>query len=274
VLVASYDYINIKRELEAFFDVLCFCAYNFSNELAASASDLSRSASFSDEEAYLVLNMLSDSKSKKIFEKILEKRKNRTYMYFDICEGDQYFIPEIISRFSDDEVYVDGGPCTGREIDLFLKLRSCFSKIYAFEPNQQSFRKIKEKYSDDRIVVHQLGLYEENVVLPFFMDGTPSCSRIADVTCDTKVNLVKLDDFIGEKVTFIKMDIEGAEMSALKGAENIIKHCRPKLAICVYHKSNDIVEIPLYVKSLVPEYNILMRHHSAVNNETVMYAYV
>ena len=68
------------------------------------------------------------------------------------------------------------------------------------------------------------------------------------------------------------MDIEGAEMEALKGAESIIKSQKPKLAICVYHKEQDMTEIPIFIKKLVPEYKLFMRHYSNDAGETVLYA--
>jgi hypothetical protein len=70
------------------------------------------------------------------------------------------------------------------------------------------------------------------------------------------------------------MDIEGSEMNALRGAENIIIQHRPKLAICVYHKPADLWEIPLYLKELVSDYKLHLRHHSDFLNETVCYATV
>ena len=75
-----------------------------------------------------------------------------------------------------------------------------------------------------------------------------------------------------EKVTLIKMDIEGAELQSLKGAKRIIQHDKPKLAICIYHKPEDMVEIPLYIKELVPEYKLYIRHHSSNVSDTVLYA--
>ncbi|EOS66974.1 FkbM family methyltransferase [Oscillibacter sp. 1-3] len=74
------------------------------------------------------------------------------------------------------------------------------------------------------------------------------------------------------KVTMIKMDIEGSELEALKGAKKTIQRNKPKLAICIYHKPEDMLEIPLYIKSLVPEYKLYVRHHSNSNVETVLYA--
>ena len=74
------------------------------------------------------------------------------------------------------------------------------------------------------------------------------------------------------RVTFIKMDIEGSELEALKGAQQTIQRDRPKLAICIYHKPEDMTDIPLYIKSLVPEYRLYVRHHSNRCSETVLYA--
>lgn len=77
-----------------------------------------------------------------------------------------------------------------------------------------------------------------------------------------------------EAVSFIKMDIEGAEMEALKGAAELIRRRRPDLAICTYHSISDLFEIPLYIHSLVPEYRLYLRHHTPVFCETVCYAVI
>ncbi len=68
------------------------------------------------------------------------------------------------------------------------------------------------------------------------------------------------------------MDIEGAELNALKGCEKIIKRYQPKLAICIYHRNEDFIEIPKYILSIVPEYKLYMRHHNISGTETVLYA--
>ena len=82
-----------------------------------------------------------------------------------------------------------------------------------------------------------------------------------------------LDGLLGsERVTFIKMDIEGAEVEALKGAKEIIQRDRPKLAISAYHRAEDIVNIPILVKEFVPDYHLYFRHYSNDVNETVLYA--
>ena len=84
--------------------------------------------------------------------------------------------------------------------------------------------------------------------------------------------MTALDVCVSDPVTFIKMDIEGAELEALKGSSKIIKKYMPKLAISLYHKKDDILEIPLYIKELVPEYKLYIRHYSNAGVETVLYA--
>ena len=86
-----------------------------------------------------------------------------------------------------------------------------------------------------------------------------------------KVN--SIDNVCAEdKVTFIKMDIEGSEIEALKGAVNVIKRDKPRLAICIYHKPEHLYEIPFLVKETVPEYKLYIRHHCDNCADTVLYA--
>ena len=63
------------------------------------------------------------------------------------------------------------------------------------------------------------------------------------------------------------MDIEGSEFAALKGCAETIR----KLTICVYHKPEDIFEIPEYILSLNPDYKMWLRHYTNLVNETVLY---
>lgn len=81
-----------------------------------------------------------------------------------------------------------------------------------------------------------------------------------------------MDNLISEKVTFIKMDIEGAEYNALLGCKKIIREQKPKLAICIYHKPEDIIEIPELILSINKEYQFYIRHYSTTWAETILYA--
>jgi len=98
-----------------------------------------------------------------------------------------------------------------------------------------------------------------------------ACSDICE-SGSTVIRTMPIDRVAREKVTFIKMDVEGAELESLMGAHDTILRDRPKLAVCIYHKYEDMVRIPLYIKSLAPDYRLYVRHYSNNASETVLYA--
>jgi hypothetical protein len=78
----------------------------------------------------------------------------------------------------------------------------------------------------------------------------------------------------GEPVTYIKFDVEGAELEALKGAEQTVKKYRPAMGISIYHRERDLIDIPVYIKQLVPEYRLYFRVHKKLAIDTVLYVMV
>ena len=75
-----------------------------------------------------------------------------------------------------------------------------------------------------------------------------------------------------DRVDLIKMDIEGAELPALQGAEATLRQFRPKLAISVYHNLSDFWQIPRYLDSLSLGYKFHLRHFTIHAEETVLFA--
>jgi FkbM family methyltransferase len=216
--------------------------------------------------------ILEDDESRVTISNILKYKMTReNKLLSDIYIPTQYFLSDIF-KMSDAEVFIDGGAYVGDTIKDFLKFtNNKFKAIYSFEPNKYIYNGIKQLYKkNENIHIINKGISNNEISTNFNINGAGSQ---IDENGSDQIKTVSLDKFIKEKVTFIKLDIEGYEMEALEGSKKIILRDKPKLAICIYHKEDDIWKIPLYIKSLVPEYKIYIRHHSNSNLwETVCYA--
>lgn len=201
----------------------------------------------------------------------------RNYVYAGrVTLAEQQYFEDFI-QYEKGEVFIDAGV-----LDLYTSLRfveECKKrhiedyKIYAFEPDERSYDRclsIKKKHPEIDITLVNKGLWSCDTTLHFQTTGGAD-SKIAKEGIG-QIAVVSLDSFIKEKVTFIKMDIEGAELEALKGCQDTIKKYRPKLAISVYHKKEDLIEIPTYIMNLVSDYHFYLRHYSSGFVETVLYA--
>ena len=188
----------------------------------------------------------------------------------------QYLDPEIM-RPRDHEIYVDGGAfdlASSREFADWCGGK--YDAIYAFEPDQENYELCRQKLADDpalgdgRVKLFCAALWDRSEQL-HFRGGHNDGSTVSD-SGEMVVQGMSLDAILqGAPVTFIKLDVEGAELSALKGARETIKKWKPRLAVCIYHKPEDAVELPLYIHGLVPEYKMYIRHYSTCRDETVLY---
>lgn len=168
----------------------------------------------------------------------------------------------------DSDYFVDGGSLDGESTQLFF--RHCPNGYsYVFEPDPVLFertRKALEPYPNTELFPY--GIYDKAAVLRFDRSG----ARVAEEG-GLAVEVRKLDDLLeGRPVTYLKMDIEGSEMAALRGAEQIIRTQRPKLAISVYHRPEDIWEIPNLILDYHPDYKLYLRHYTLEDCDTVLYA--
>lgn len=220
-----------------------------------------------------VYNMLADDYSKKVY---LERMK-RVYLLNDISvivspAREEYF--DEVNVLSDKEVFVDCGGFDGDTSMRFIKeVKGKYEKIVIFEPEESKKEAIKKNLKGENYKFFPYGVWDINTNLYFDARGDVASHISTGIEGDIKIQVVKLDDYVyEEKPTFIKMDIEGAELQALMGTERTIRAYRPKLAVCLYHKPQDLFEIPLYIKSLNKDYNLYIRQYSNSRYETVCYA--
>ncbi len=192
--------------------------------------------------------------------------RNSTSQYFDLLTPDEHETFVDCGCYDASTAFHFAGWCGGKGYD----------KIWCFEPDRDSYQTCKELCSGlAGCKVYPYGISDRAGTAPF-QSGRKEESRIVktdDALTDNVIETIVLDEFLrGERVTFIKMDIEGAELDALRGASQIIKEQKPKLAISVYHRDDDIVAIPKLLTGLRPDYKLYLRHYSLLLNETVLYA--
>ncbi|MBN9424428.1 MAG: hypothetical protein BGO63_02340 [Candidatus Accumulibacter sp. 66-26] len=220
--------------------------------------------------------LFSDARSHQVFDTIVKRAiggGEDINLMPSICEPNQYFVPNLMP-LSDDECYVDIGAYDGDTLRHFTSAsQGKFEKIHAFEIDPDNYRQLAKSASDlpnsDRIHTHNLGIWDTECDINFSEGKSDTTigygKKIAHV--------VPLDSILaGQKVTLIKMDIEGAELHALSGAQNTIRKQNPKLAICVYHHISHLWKIPLYIRELLPDHKLYLRHHTNLEYETVCYA--
>lgn len=147
--------------------------------------------------------------------------------------------------------------------------------IYAFEPSKKSAlhcMQVIGSYPIKNIHLINKGLWNKSDIMFF---GNEDQGFSIDHRGDERIEVTSIDNALqGKKVTFVKMDIEGSEMEALIGASETIKRHKPRIAVCIYHKPMDVLDIPSFLLHLVPEYRFYLRHYSFDMRETVLYAYI
>lgn len=207
-----------------------------------------------------------DINSSKIYNigKILDEMAAK--QYFDLDE----------MNITKNETFVDIGAYDGLTSIRFIeKAENEFDYIYCFEADKQNIEKCRKNLSalSGKVKIIEKAAWSKNEKLFFDNRGTGSSSVITERSGNEYIDAVDIDSVLKDRnVTFIKMDIEGSELEALKGAKNVISIQKPKLAISVYHKPEDILEIPTLLLKLNPDYQFYLRHYSLTDSETILYA--
>lgn len=148
-------------------------------------------------------------------------------------------------------------------------------KILAFEPVLSMISRIEENLSTHKdqvdFQVIPFGCWDTVGTVSFHVNESgmffPSEDGEIETNCTTIDAILK-----GDVADFIKMDIEGSEYRALIGAEQTIRKYKPQLAISIYHKPEDIVQLPELILRYNPSYRLFMRHYTTKSDDTVLYA--
>ena len=207
-----------------------------------------------------VYSLLADKTSKEVYKAVIEFKITGDIDCLKRVHtppGEAY---ENIIKPSGNEIFVDLGAYTGDTVAEFLShTKGAYTHIYACEPNKRNFRKLGESTAlIENITLINAAAWDCDTTL-IFSKGGGRMPHLASEGVETKA--VSVDSILeGKECTYIKYDVEGAELKALEGSTQTIVNFAPKLNVALYHRVGDIFELPLFVNSLCPKYRFYIRH--------------
>ena len=228
-----------------------------------------------------VRNNLADQRSVDVFDLLIKYRtENNEELLEEAYESGhmQYFPEKDIINLTPNEVFVDAGAYNGETSIAFANnVDGKYRKIYAMEPDPVMCKLMRDYIylkGINNISCVNLGAYSHSTKLMFNMENASGSSCISGEG-SVEIETISIDEMLdGNEATYIKMDIEGSELEALEGCKNTILKYKPKLAISVYHKEDDLWKIPAYILEKYPFYRLYLRHYTPITTETILYAKV
>lgn len=270
-----FNYIKIKflslpPALQTSFENY-FSSYTFWGSLKAGSHDFNhillktKSLKNHVKDLEWLYEKLEDYGSKFVLYAIIENFVNYN---FDLLKKSlnfkyrQYFDFDIMPRCKD-EVFVDVGTYLGETILDFVDLygKDCYKNIYAYEITSDIFPHINKNLSGLNVTLRNKAVGEKNKKLFLNQNITSLSANTAQNIGEKEIECVSLDSNIDEKITLVKMDIEGGEENAIKGCKNHIKNDSPKLLISVYHGFEHYFTLPRLIDRYNRNYKFYLRNY-------------
>ncbi len=229
-------------------------------------------------------NTVEDYRSRKVIIGLIKFWLELDFSYKNsIVENnfDDYFDLDILrDKITEEEVFVDCGAYTGDTAKAYFDNFSKCKKMYLYDLLPANIKKAKDILCGHGEIIYrnvgvgspeQAGMViqvssKETSTFSFDEQGSSFAPEVMETDEEKmEVGVVTLDEDIKEKISFLKMDIEGSEVNALLGARGHIVNDRPKLAICTYHHYEHLWEIPKLIKSMNSDYKLFLRYNGAIN---------
>ena len=218
-----------------------------------------------------VTQLLADEESVDCLLNVLMFRTGQLPAYADYRSQDRHYFNQLsIAKFKNKKInLIDGGAYTG---DSYQEAKENLNIDIAhlFEPDPKNFARLTQSVGNDAICYpHALSDTKKTIT---FSGGVGPSSAATDHG-DIKIEASSIDSiFPSQHIDFIKLDIEGSEADALRGAANLLQRCRPVISMALYHRPGDMWELPLLVNQLVDDYKFYIRQHDNNSFEAVFYA--
>ena len=217
-------------------------------------------------------NLLADDLSRKTMEVFFKTHITENTVYIKNLLDETGVSKEYFNEFTRDRavngVYVDCGAYIGDSVEDFVDfVDGKYKKVFAIEPDTKNFLKLEKLVRDKdykNVELFNCGVWDKRDSLTF--ESTGSLGSVISESGDITIEVDSIDNIVGtESVDFIKMDVEGVELKALQGAEKTMSRSKPVLALSAYHKKDDLIAIPPFVKSIYKNCKFYLRKHERLD---------
>lgn len=282
IILASLYYPDIAEQLQSagvhnyiFYEELAFILENM-DTYSSTFEDLFGEIEANKTHYQNVYELLTDKLSKEIYANLMMFRCTLDIKYvkrareLSTAEGHQDFDRVVLEKLDSEYTFFDVGGFDGESTLEYIAHANQYRKIYFFEPDKAIIENAKKRLENkENIEFIQAGVGAKKGIENYDAIGNGSGAFLEGG--QEKIAMVALDDFVDDTKSYIKMDIEGYELQALKGAEQCIRRYKPILSISVYHLPGDIHRLIHLILSWNPTYKVYMRHYTNSYIDTRVY---
>lgn len=212
---------------------------------------------------------LADDRSRELLRDVLSYRLTGKLSYLTDRVDERETVYKELLHAESFRRYADLGAYNGDTVREILPFAPALEEAYCMEPDPRNFRKLSEYGETEtrtRVIPLNFAAHDRRETLTFessgnrnatLSKGNPACKKRKEIEADSLTHL--LEGYGSPHLDYIKYDVEGAEREAIKGCLPLIERDRPTLLVSLYHRREDLFALPLYLASLLKDYDFYLR---------------
>ncbi|MBQ7338884.1 MAG: FkbM family methyltransferase [Clostridia bacterium] len=213
-----------------------------------------------------VFALLADERSRQVLCDTVRFRLTGELSLLRATEDDKQTVMTTILRPADYRSFCDVGAYDGDTIRELLAISPQLTRIHAIEPDRRNYRKLLAAVEGLpphlNVTLHNCAAWDKEEALLFDDSGNRNAGYDPTAKRTAAVQGRQIDALLdGERVDYIKYDVEGSDAQALCGSAATIRAQRPDLLLSLYHRTEDIFALPLLLHEICPDYKLRMRRY-------------
>ena len=221
-------------------------------------------------------SMLADERSRRVFASLLRARMEGDVGFTEVAPFLEY--DHRIVGAQEGDIVIDAGAYVGDTAQMYSQRVGATGRVLSLEPSYASYMalvKTAHSLPHANVIPICYGLWNEPDILSFDEEKPGAASFAISDSGKSRIPVTTLDQLVAlyqlPAVDLVKLDVEGAEAKALDGAKETLQRFRPKIQMSIYHKPNDLFELPARLAAMLPDYRFYLGHHSFYHMETDLY---